>query len=302
MTDDIFENGGHQHLHWFYGVEEYFNVVDPTHLDKFLELQQAIVLRDKWKIRDLILEEVKLGYGHSSELYVNVILQALLIDDFVIPNHDILQYIQHKIDDEFIDRLTTWSKKWGEVDNLSDHFSRGQMLSKFWLISELNNIDIDPTKIALFGGWYSTVSFFISMNYENLEQIRSFDVDANVVEPAIDFNHIEHKQDKFHAITADVTQIQWNKNIFMYDNDSFTPDILINTSCEHMDDTWFKNIPENTDTVIALQTNDYFENPQHINCVVSIEEALTRYKMREVLFTGELDTGLYKRFMIIGRK
>jgi hypothetical protein len=67
-----------------------------------------------------------------------------------------------------------------------------------------------------------------------------------------------------------------------------------------MNDDWFYNLPDGQ--FVVLQTNNYFENEQHTNCVSSVDEALAKYKFSEVYFSGELDTQLYNRFMIIGKK
>jgi len=75
---------------------------------------------------------------------------------------------------------------------------------------------------------------------------------------------------------------------------------VINTSCEHMDNTWFENLPSGT--FVVLQTNDYFSNPQHSNCCKDLEEVKSKYPMQSISYEGELDTHLYNRFMLIGIK
>jgi hypothetical protein len=75
---------------------------------------------------------------------------------------------------------------------------------------------------------------------------------------------------------------------------------VINTSCEHMDNTWFDNLPMGT--FVVLHQNDYFENEQHSNCCKDLEEVKSKYPMSEIYYEGELDTNLYNRFMLIGIK
>ena len=75
---------------------------------------------------------------------------------------------------------------------------------------------------------------------------------------------------------------------------------LINTSCEHMDNTWDQNLPMGT--FVILHQNDYFENEQHSNCCKDLEEVKSKYPMSEIYYEGELDTNLYNRFMLIGIK
>ena len=75
---------------------------------------------------------------------------------------------------------------------------------------------------------------------------------------------------------------------------------VINTSCEHMDNTWYEDLPAGT--FVVLHQNDYFENEQHSNCCKDLEEVKSKYPMSEIYYEGELDTNLYNRFMLIGIK
>jgi hypothetical protein len=75
---------------------------------------------------------------------------------------------------------------------------------------------------------------------------------------------------------------------------------VINTSCEHMDNSWYENLPDGT--FVILHQNDYFENEQHSNCCKDLDEVKSKYPMSEIYYEGELDTNLYNRFMLIGVK
>jgi len=57
------------------------------------------------------------------------------------------------------------------------------------------------------------------------------------------------------------------------------------------------------DTLVVLQSNDYKEVSQHINCVESVEDFANQYvgKLRNIKFY-EKDFIKYKRFMVIGTK
>ena len=48
-------------------------------------------------------------------------------------------------------------------------------------------------------------------------------------------------------------------------------DLVINTSCEHIADlpAWLSLLPRGTQ--VLLQSNDYFSEPTHINCVPTLE-------------------------------
>ena len=49
------------------------------------------------------------------------------------------------------------------------------------------------------------------------------------------------------------------------------PGVVVNTSCEHLDPfgDWYGRIPAGT--LVALQSNDMFEEPVHSNCVYLAE-------------------------------
>jgi hypothetical protein len=80
------------------------------------------------------------------------------------------------------------------------------------------------------------------------------------------------------------------------------PNAIINTSCEHIDkfDLWYKSIPQGT--IVALQTNDYFEITEHVNCMNSLDEFAFNTPMSRVIYEGELALPKYNRFMRIGIK
>ena len=83
-------------------------------------------------------------------------------------------------------------------------------------------------------------------------------------------------------------------------NVNVKPNLIINTSCEHMNQDWYNNLPQGM--LVCLQTNDFFDQEQHINCVTGIEQAKEKYPMSEILYEGEIETWKYNRYMLIGEK
>jgi hypothetical protein len=96
---------------------------------------------------------------------------------------------------------------------------------------------------------------------------------------------------KFRAITADMCTFRSNA------------DIVINTSFEHITqneyDLWLSGLPQNS--LIILQSNDY-KIPDHVRIAKDLEEFKTQSDLETILYAGQLDLPLYKRFMIIGKK
>jgi hypothetical protein len=77
-------------------------------------------------------------------------------------------------------------------------------------------------------------------------------------------------------------------------------DLVINTSCEHIADlpAWLSLLPKGTR--VLLQSNDYFSEPTHVNCVASLDEFIDQASLGTIAFAGALPMKKYTRFMLIG--
>jgi hypothetical protein len=83
------------------------------------------------------------------------------------------------------------------------------------------------------------------------------------------------------------------------------PDTIINTSCEHIPNfkEWYNKIPAGK--LVILQSNNFFELDEHINCVNDLDDFASQAPLSEILYEGELDLSKhvnYTRFMRIGIK
>ena len=89
-----------------------------------------------------------------------------------------------------------------------------------------------------------------------------------------------------------------SKQVQMRDN----PDTIINTSCEHIPNftEWYNKIP--VGKLVVLQSNNYFEVDEHVNCSVDLEDFSRQTSMSSTLYEGELQLEKYTRFMKIGYK
>jgi hypothetical protein len=193
--------------------------------------------------------------------------------------------------------------------NLNDAFSWGQLKSKRWLIDELEKLDLDLGTVFLCAGWYATLAAMLFESTCKIEKIRSFDIDSTCSEVAdiINKNTVLNNW-KFKASTFDIlkmtyplsyTTLRSNKTEVELSDD---PATIINTSCEHIEDfdLWYDKIP--LGKIVILQTNNYFEIEDHVNCSTTLEEFSTTTPMSTVLYQGELQLPKYTRFMRIGIK
>jgi hypothetical protein len=197
-----------------------------------------------------------------------------------------------------------------EIDYEADCFSRGQLKSKLWLVEELSKLNVSLGTAYLCAGWYSTLATMLFESNIQLDKIRSFDIDDSCVIIAETMNKKWLLDEwKFKATTKDIHDIDFNMHSYVTKNSSGeeievveSPDTIINTSCEHIQNfnEWYNNIPKNK--LIILQSNNYFEIEDHVNCSRSLEEFSETTPMSKVLFEGRLDLEKYSRYMKIGYK
>jgi len=171
-----------------------------------------------------------------------------------------------------------------------DAFWGGQMKSKEWLIDNLEPFITKPSRIEIHGGWVGVLASMIFQSKIPVRYIASVDIDPLCEHVATMMNKIEEQDGRFKAITGDMCTVPVNS------------DVIINTSCEHITqeqyDTWVERMPINS--LLVLQSNNY-KIAEHIRLAESVDDFAKQCKI-QVLWQGELQLQLYKRFMIIGTK
>jgi hypothetical protein len=170
-----------------------------------------------------------------------------------------------------------------------DAFWSGQLKSKEWLITNLRNHVKKFVTVDIHGGWVGVLASMLFQSDMPVLNIRSIDIDPSCEPIASNMNKMEEMVGKFRAVTADMCDIRSDA------------DIVINTSCEHITqaqyDLWLSGIAHNT--LLVLQGNNY-NIPEHVRIAKDLEEFKTQCGDITVLWAGELELPLYKRFMLIG--
>ena len=171
-----------------------------------------------------------------------------------------------------------------------DAFWSGQLKSKEWLITNLRKNDNKFVSIDIHGGWVGVLASMLFQSDIYIKDIRSVDIDPKCEPIATMMNKKEEMAGKFRAVTADMCAIRSDA------------DVVINTSCEHITqdqyDLWLSGMPNNS--LLVLQSNNY-NIPEHVRTAVNLEEFELQCDIK-VLWSGELELPLYKRFMVIGTK
>ena len=171
-----------------------------------------------------------------------------------------------------------------------DAFWSGQLNSKEWLITNLRKNVKKVVSIDIHGGWVGVLASMLFQSDIYIKHIRSVDIDPTCESIANMMNKKEEIAGMFRAVTSDMCEIRSDA------------DVIINTSCEHITqdqyELWVSGMPRNS--LLVLQSNNYNIN-EHVRIANNLDEFKDQCQLGSILYAGELDLPLYKRFMIIGQ-
>jgi hypothetical protein len=175
--------------------------------------------------------------------------------------------------------------------DIANAFNHKQVGCKMWARDRLfESCGGQFGRIWILGGWYGVLAAMLFDDPRfDIAAIDSIDLDPTVASVAQTLNR--PAGDRFRALTGDMYALDYTAG---------RPDLVVNTSCEHIVDVrgWLELLTQGTR--VLLQSNDYFSEPTHINCVASLDAFVEMASLRQVLFAGELPTKKYTRFMLIG--
>lgn len=197
-------------------------------------------------------------------------------------------------------------KLWQEIhirpqNELENFINQRQIACKKWLIDNLVNCWADFNTVYVLGGWYGALSqLMLTDNRLNIKNAISFDIDEEATQRANRLNSQLFDQGRFVALTEDMISMSYGERQAF--GVTVKPDLVINTSFEHISNyqEWLAQIPSGTRLV--LQSNNYFDEPTHVNCVDTLNDFANQVNLKELKWKGELDVKRYTRFMIIGEK
>ena len=203
---------------------------------------------------------------------------------------DIIRGLSAYTGSSLIDGLAKVVAKYPNAD-LGTAFNHKQVGSKIWARDRLfESLGGKFGHVVVLGGWYGVLSamFFDDRRFD-IGLIESIDIDPEVGAIAETLN--AKVADRFRAVTQDM---------YAFDYATSGADLVINTSCEHIADlpAWLALLPRGTK--VLLQSNDYFSEPTHINCVPSLAAFEEQTSLSHVAFAGALPMKKYTRFMVIG--
>lgn len=176
-------------------------------------------------------------------------------------------------------------------------FNHKQIASKRWLVDALAEAMPRPDgPVWVLGAWYGVLGAMLLDDARlGIGEIVSLDIDPGCAPVAERLNRRHVAAGRFRAVTADMMSLDFSR-------EPAAPGLVINTSCEHLDDVpgWLASLPPGLP--LLLQSNDYFREPDHRSCVASLEAFKAQAGLSELVYAGALPSKNYTRFMLIGRR
>ncbi len=166
-----------------------------------------------------------------------------------------------------------------------DAGEKNRIKNKMWIIDELIRLHFLPTdyyNILTVGGWTGQMNLLLFPYVKS--NLLTTDLDPNWENVC--------KQLGLKAETID-----------MFDIDYDPWDIIINTSCEHIDFVkWIESLKNLGKYMVLQSTNMPWRD--HVNIVDSLEQFKEQADLSEIWYEGErtMDYYKYKRFLLIGVK
>lgn len=170
-------------------------------------------------------------------------------------------------------------------EDFGESFRANQIRCKLWLVEELSMIGTIWGRVLVLGSWNAVLLYELMQRYGKVGHWTFIDVNPQVHKDRDIYFEVNGMEKNYTSLTMDATEFS--------DMESY--DLVINCSCEHM-----RDIPAVYGPMYALQSNNYTNIPDHINCVNSPRELSEKNNISEVLFGSHLNMGHYKRFMTIG--
>ena len=173
-----------------------------------------------------------------------------------------------------------------QIKSIINSVNDNQENSKNWILTKSNDYFrlFDNPKICVAAGWYGNLADRLS-EFTN-EKVVSFDIDpkcekiGRVMYPNVHFK------------TVDINNFHPGKY-----------DVIICTSCEHFNDDTLNDFLSKRNKekcLVILQSNNYKELDEHVNCKGSLEEFEKSVRLRVLNSSEKRINNKFNRYMVIG--
>ena len=172
------------------------------------------------------------------------------------------------------------------VTQFMESFRPGQIECKSWLVDEICNFNMQWNNVLVLGSWNSVLLWELFQEQAKVTWFDFVDTDPLCHQHRDVYFEQNQLEKNYSSIIMDATEFSDHKSY----------DLVINTSCEHM-----KDIPAINGPLYALQSNNQFDLPEHINCVNSAKQLAEQNNITDIRFKGDLELENKTRYMVIGQ-
>jgi hypothetical protein len=166
---------------------------------------------------------------------------------------------------------------------IRDAFRINQMQGKAWMLNNIKKVNRN-TKVLVIGSWLGFTSYCLFK--EGFKYITETDIDSRLEKMA---RQVNLPNESFKHLNNDVNEL-----------DLSDYGLIINTSCEHIEDNrWFDKVKSGT--ILALQSTN-FKCPDHVNIVNSLDEMKSKYPLRYTYADDLVFNQMFVRYMVVGEK
>jgi hypothetical protein len=166
---------------------------------------------------------------------------------------------------------------------IRDAFRINQMQGKAWMLSNIKKVNRN-TKVLVIGSWLGFTSYCLFK--EGFKYITETDIDSRLEKMA---RQVNLPNESFKHLNNDVNEL-----------DLSDYGLIINTSCEHIEDNrWFDKAKSGT--ILALQSTN-FRCPDHVNIVNSLDEMKSKYPLKYTYADDLVFNQMFVRYMVVGEK
>jgi len=310
---------------WLYGLQDYLDFENDYIAKLFVDQLISVYFSDNKanSVKNLCLSDA----GDATERLSRFNFYFKLLEDNEIDFVETVSVMRKRLPNvKLLDIFHKYGRKEYDMTHLADAFSRGQVKSKIWMSQELEKIQNKFEMIHVHAGWYGQTRLYLENAGIEFDKMRVFDIDKTACEISdyvFNLDLIEDYKVKSAELDLPLRDDDVNPETVMpwlsrtgveYEVKNYKketsykektiPNLIINTSAEHMDHIWyykFKYRPLPSDPLFVIQTNNLFEHEDHVECVHSIDHMKKRFPMSRLEYAGELELPGYKRFMLIGR-
>lgn len=188
---------------------------------------------------------------------------------------------------KILGRVSHWAWATGNSRSL-ESFRFGQIESKKWLVHEILKFKNKFDKVAVLGSWNGILLYeLLSYNCE-ISDWHFYDIDPNCHEDRRYYFETNQLKPIYTSYQMDVQDI--------FNNDDFCNqyDLIINPSCEHMNDIKYQGKP-----LYALCSTNK-EHPDHMNCIEHHEDLAVKNNINRIEYQGTLKIENWERYCTIG--